>query len=442
MSEAVLSLKDYGVADGDKTILNSVTLDIPDKGILNILGPTIADRESLTNVLSGANDFNQNVRIWGEAIYLGEVLGKAGYPVVARQNERLAASNVLENIIFDIPEKDDMSVVQQCGLACRLLELAQLNELIDQLDVNVADLPVGIMHHLAILRACAANPQAILIDDPMLDVEDENSIKLVNYIKEESQKRAVIIVAHNHAQAHFWGGQSVLLAGGRVQEYTPTKEFFASPKSPAAIEFVKHGTCSELLLDNELEKNDLNPVDEQMSALEGVEQFKNNEHFPEEFLWLKEDRLAGMPKPGSTTELKLDLEALQRAGVTHLVSLTAEIKPVDEYELAEHFISSSWVPFEDMGAPSMDQAIQLCEDIDQIISDKCAVAIHCKSGLGRTCTVFAFYLIWEGLSLSQALETIQKIEPRWVQSEKQNLFLEEFANDIADRNFFAMAAGN
>lgn len=439
MSKSVLSVKDYGVAHGDKTILSSVTFEIPEKGILNLLGPAGTGKSTLIRTLSGVNDSNPAIRSWGEVNYLGEPLGEAGYPQMVVQNEKLMALSVFENIISDYMEKKKHKMSIKYDTACRLLKDVGLRDLVDRLDVNVVDLPLETIRHLEIARVCAANPPVIFIDEPTHGIEDERTLSLLNYMKEESKKRAVVIVMNNQLQAKLLGGQSILLAGGEIKECSTTKEFFLSPKSNSTIEFIKDGTCKEANQENESEiSGSDNLVNGDLKLAEFIE-YEGEDSGPTGFFWFKENKLAGTPKPGSLGNLGKDLEALQRLGITHLISLTAEMDPIDEYELANFFISSSWMPFENMEAPSMDQAIQLCEDIDRLSSENCAVAVHSKEGLGRTGTVFAFYLIWEGKTALEALESVRKIEPQWVQSDKQIRFLEEFENDLTNRNFLALA---
>jgi atypical dual specificity phosphatase len=80
-----------------------------------------------------------------------------------------------------------------------------------------------------------------------------------------------------------------------------------------------------------------------------------------------------------------------------------------------------------MEPPTLTQAQQLCMHMQQQILAGEVIAVHCRAGLGRTGTVLACYLIFEGASALDALESVRRIEPKWVQSERQVRFLEEFA---------------
>ncbi len=415
MPEPVLSLKDFGIANGDRTIFSSISFDVPEKGVLNILGSAATEKSILIRTLSGVYKSNPKIRIWGEANYLGEPLGKAGYPSVAMQNTKLMGSSIQENIISNLPERKDLSPAEQRDIACRLLESSGLGELVDRLDMSVVDLPLETIRHLAIVRVSATNPPVIFLDEPTLGIDKKNTHKLLEYIKSESRKRAMVVAINDQEQAKLLGGQSMLLDEGWVQEYAPTTEFFSSPKSSAAVEFIINGDCAA-------PPPEVKPEEEK--------QYRGDVLEPKGFRWLKHGEIAGMPRPGVEAELQHDLEALERAGITHLISLAAEMKPVDADELARYGMSSSWMPFDDMGIPLIDRAALLCEEIGQLISKGHVIAVHCE-GFGRTGTVLALHLIWEGLSTLQALELIRKIEPQWAHSVKQKLFLDEFAHELA-----------
>jgi atypical dual specificity phosphatase len=86
-----------------------------------------------------------------------------------------------------------------------------------------------------------------------------------------------------------------------------------------------------------------------------------------------------------------------------------------------------------MGAPSVTQAAGLCQQIDRKLQEGEVVAVHCRAGLGRTGTILATYLIWEGAEALSALEMVRRVEPRWVQSEEQVAFLERFASMMNER---------
>jgi atypical dual specificity phosphatase len=87
-----------------------------------------------------------------------------------------------------------------------------------------------------------------------------------------------------------------------------------------------------------------------------------------------------------------------------------------------------------MCAPGIEQAETLCREIAARIERNEVVAVHCHAGLGRTGTVLAAFLIWEGRPALDALEAVRRVEPRWVQSQEQVTFLDAFAHARAARS--------
>ena len=441
MSESLLSLRDYGAAFGEKIILNGVNLEIPDCGMVVLLGPSGTGKSTLLRTLAGLNDTNPSLRTWGEAEYAGMPLGQSELPALVAQKTKLMMASIRENVVNEMPERHTLDLSQQRDVAQRLLGKAGLDELVDRLDDNAVDFSLGVQRHLAIARTVAANPKVIFVDEPTTGLEEKESQRLLDYLILEAERRAVVVVVHNQKQAIKLGGQTALLAGGWIHEMQSSADFFTTPQSQAAKDFVRSGSCSvpspgtpDELLDDTLEEV-TNAPEAPVKAVrpkvsEEAKKYKSDAFGPRNFLWLRKGELAGTPRPGLLIELDYDLVALQRVGVTVLVSLTT--KPVEPDALVEYGIKGIAFPIKDMGVPSIEAAMKLCEQVGELTEQGEAIAMHCKAGMGRTGTMLVAQLIWEGETALDALEAARSIEPRWVQSEAQVAFLEEFALAVAN----------
>ncbi len=435
--DAVLELHGFGVAFGKKVVLCDISLAVPEQGAVTLFGPAGTGKSTLLRSLAGFNAANPSFRTWGEAFYLGSPLGTGERPELVAQSAHLMMASVLENVVTNLPERHQLTRVAQRELAQRLLERAGLAELCDKLDQPVVSLPLVLQRHLAILRLAAASPRLLCIDEPTTGLTEAESVQLLNYMREEASRRALLVVLHNQRHARLLGGQAILLAGGYIQEQQPIPDLFDSPLSVAAREFARNGTCTVAspgtppeYLDDSVPKPKPLPT----AALN----YSGSVAGPRGFLWLKRNALAGTPAPGVYFDMEYDLKALQRVGITALITLTET--QLDESRLAPFGIKNIWEPINDMDAPTIEQGVRLCQQIDRLIAQHEVVAVHCRAGLGRTGTVLAAHLIWEGQSALEALESVRSIEPRWVQSQKQVDFLESFALAAA-KNRAAPASG-
>jgi atypical dual specificity phosphatase len=283
--------------------------------------------------------------------------------------------------------------------------------------------------HLALLRLAAAGPRLICLDEPSTGLNDKEAQRLLAHIRAESQRHAMLVVLHNQMHARLLGGTVALLAGGVIQEIAPLENFFSAPNSSAGQAFVHTGSCA--VPSPGADPATLDPQAPPPAAIPPeAHSYVSDAFGPRGFLWLKKGRLAGTPRPGIVHDLDYDLKALGRVGVTTLISLTCT--PPDSESYKASGIVNLWFPIPDMGAPPLAQAQEICRQMEQLLAQDAVIAVHCRAGLGRTGTLLAAYLIWEGQSALDALETVRRIEPRWVQSETQLRFLEEFAFALAN----------
>ncbi|HEY5995220.1 MAG TPA: ATP-binding cassette domain-containing protein [Gallionellaceae bacterium] len=427
---AMLELNGFGVAFGDRIILSEVTFSIPDRGTVVLLGPAGTGKSTLLRTLAGLSAATPSFRSWGEACYCGSQLGSVDHPELVAQSTRLMMASVIENVLVNRPECHQLSEFAQREVALCLLKRAGLSALSDKLDQPVVTLPLAIQRQIAILRSAAANPGVLCIDEPTTGLNEDDSIRLLHYMRDEATRRALLVVLHNQEHARILGGEAILLAGGCVQEKQLIPRIFDMPQSAPMREFAKNGTCN--VASPGARPEELSDASIQPKPLpKAARHYAGSASAPRGFLWLKKEMLAGTPAPGVYFDMEYDLKALRHVGVTTLVTLTET--PLDENRLAPFGLKSIWEPIPDMNAPTIEQGVRLCKIVDRLLAQQEVIAVHCRAGLGRTGTVLAAHLIWEGHSALNALEAVRNIEPRWVQSQAQIDFLEHFAQ-VAAKN--------
>ena len=241
-----------------------------------------------------------------------------------------------------------------------------------------------------------------------------------------AKHRAVMLVQHNQSLAKEFNSPAILLAGGRIHEEAFTRELLENPKSVAGKEFMTTGTCAAPSPDADPTSLDQAFIARYQPRIGKKSKLPKTTPFgPRGFHWVVTNKLAATPRPGLLSEQKLDLQALVKVGVDYLVCLE-EQETVSRALASELGIEICHFPIQDMKKPGLEETDNLITHIEQKIRLGKCIAVHCKAGLGRTGTIIASYLIKNGMTPIEATRKVRCMDPRMIQSEEQECFIEEF----------------
>jgi phospholipid/cholesterol/gamma-HCH transport system ATP-binding protein len=136
---------------------------------------------------------------------------------------------VRENIGFPLEGQAGLTAEE---IDERVQDLAEMLEVADVLDKLPSELSTGTKRAVAIARALAQNPEAILYDEPttMVDaVMAAHMSDLIQRLKEKFHKTS-IVVTHDTHLAKKLADRLVFLHEGRVAFFGPWAEFENSPQ--------------------------------------------------------------------------------------------------------------------------------------------------------------------------------------------------------------------
>jgi atypical dual specificity phosphatase len=150
---------------------------------------------------------------------------------------------------------------------------------------------------------------------------------------------------------------------------------------------------------------------------------------PTNFSWVIEDKLAGSGMPMTYSQYLWV--------VTHGIKTIVTIREVPlprQWFSDGNSVDYFHLRVEDYGAPSLEEMDNIVDYIQQQISYKKPVMVHCAAGRGRTGTILAAYLIKkENLTADQAIKRIRSIRPGSIQSDRQELALDMYEKYIKSK---------
>ena len=205
---------------GDNAVLREVSFDVKAGETVCILGRSgVGKSVSLHHIMGFMKP--DSGRVWVAYEDITEFTERQLEAVRKKvtmvfQNGALFDSlTVGENVAFPLRERGDLTEEQIFEIVDHLLQRVNVLEYRDQLP---SDLSTGMKRSVAIARALAAQPEAILYDEPTTQVDPLTAHLLGDLIKKlkHEMKLTSIVVTHDMALAKKVGDRIVFLHEGQV----------------------------------------------------------------------------------------------------------------------------------------------------------------------------------------------------------------------------------
>ena len=227
--------KDYIVGDTIVHALRGVSIELRKNEFVAVLGPSGCGKTTLLNIIGGLDRYTE-----GELSVSGRSTEKfsdtdwdayRNYRVgfVFQTYNLIPHQNVLSNVELALT----LSGVPKAERQRRAIEALERVGLGDQLKKRPNQLSGGQMQRVAVARALVNNPEIILADEPTGALDTENSITLMEILKEISKDRLIIMVTHNSMLAEKYASRIVKLLDGEIIDDTNPYVSEEVPAEPA-----------------------------------------------------------------------------------------------------------------------------------------------------------------------------------------------------------------
>lgn len=209
----VLSLKNVTKEFGGLTAVGNVSFNIEEGEIFGLIGPNGAGKTTLFNLITAIYEKTE-----GDIFFYGKKLEKLKPFEIANmgitrtfQNIRLFKKlSTYDNVLTACHKSADYGLLstvvrlgkfknQEKNLHKKTIELLKLMGLWDYKDIVASNLPYGLQRKLEIARALALDPKLLLLDEPAAGMNPEETMHLVELIKEIRDKfnLTVLIIEHH-----------------------------------------------------------------------------------------------------------------------------------------------------------------------------------------------------------------------------------------------------
>lgn len=229
--------------------LKGVTMQLPDRGMVFIVGRSGGGKSTLLHILGGLDTFDGgSMRVDGRSVAAFTATDWDAYRnfyagFIFQDHHLMHECTVGENIRIALSlqaESEDRTSVD-----ARIAEALARVGLEGYEDRKINQLSGGQRQRVSIARALAKNARMLLADEPTANLDADTAREIFELLRSLSAEKLVVVVSHDTAAAAQYADMAFALHAGviaqaetyrQTQDATETFDFFAQPHGamPAA----------------------------------------------------------------------------------------------------------------------------------------------------------------------------------------------------------------
>ena len=196
--------------------LDNVSLSLPDKGMVFIIGKSGSGKSTLLNIIAGFDKPSK-----GDISVCKKSLKK-----LSNKQLDYYRNSTIGFVFQDFCLVEPFTVYQNIRMSFDFMRKWGRKKRIDPILESVGlkgfgrrypkELSAGQKQRVAIARSLAKNPRIILADEPTGNLDSKTTVQILDLMKDISKDRLVIIVSHNKEDAYKYADRIIELSNGGV----------------------------------------------------------------------------------------------------------------------------------------------------------------------------------------------------------------------------------
>ncbi|CAH0141266.1 ABC transporter ATP-binding protein [Peribacillus sp. Bi134] len=228
---------------GANVVLNGIDLEVKQGELLTLLGPSGCGKSTTLNLIAGFLDADRGeVHIKGNNVTKVPPY-KRDLGMVFQTYSLFPHMTVYENLSFGLKLRK-VGKAEQKKKISKALELVKMSGLENRYP---RELSGGQRQRVAISRALVVEPELLLLDEPLSNLDAKLRHELRAEIKRLQKEIGVttIFVTHDQEEALSMSDRVVVMNAGKIEQISTPTEIYNHPKTEFVFQFIGKSNCFE-----------------------------------------------------------------------------------------------------------------------------------------------------------------------------------------------------
>ena len=219
----------------DKPAIDSLSLEVESGNLVALLGPSGCGKTTTMKMIAGLLEPTSGDILFDNQSILNIAPEKRGAVMVFQNYLLFPYMTIAQNVGYGLK----MRKVDQATIDRRVGEMLELVKLPSLGDRRPKELSGGQQQRVALARALIVQPNLLLLDEPLSNLDAHLRFEMRDLIREIQQEMGIttLFVTHDQEEAAVLSDKIALILDGTLQQYDPPMGFYESPKSRAIADF-------------------------------------------------------------------------------------------------------------------------------------------------------------------------------------------------------------
>ncbi|WP_340022502.1 ABC transporter ATP-binding protein [Paenibacillus sp. FSL K6-1096] len=233
---------------GDTTVIPELSLNIQKGEFFTLLGPSGCGKTTLLRMVAGFNSIEGGDLGFNDKVMNNVPPGKRNIGMVFQNYAIFPHLSVSENVAFGLENRKVGKEERQRRVA-EILDTVQIEIYKNRMPKNLSG---GQQQRVALARAIVINPDVLLMDEPLSNLDAQLRVDMRNAIKRVQREVGIttVYVTHDQEEAMAVSDRIAVMKAGIIQQVGTPRDIYQRPANLFVATFIGRTNVLEAKLES------------------------------------------------------------------------------------------------------------------------------------------------------------------------------------------------